>query len=201
MPMPPSTPTPHPSPVTDGFKWVDPLPLGHATCFRIESSSTLDFDELASRLGGTEDVKHRLQNWGWRMSANRIFACDTAPEGEAGWIDMSLHLFGSAAAAEEAVDYFADVRAEGSSLVTATPPEIGDYATALSGPTSNGNELTLYVSQGPLLVRVTGVSPSGIPFMNVLAVAQAVLDANQGDTQASGCASKFCGGSDGGAVG
>ena len=52
---------------------------------------------------------------------------------------------------------------------------MGDYATVLSGPTSNGKEFTLYVSQGPLLIRVTGVSPSGIPFINVLTVAQSIL--------------------------
>ena len=31
------------------------------------------------------------------------------------------------------------------------------------------------MSQGPLLLRVTGVSPSGIPFINVLTVAQSIL--------------------------
>lgn len=155
------------------------LPLDHATCFRTEVDAEFTFDDLAARLGGTEDVRLRLHDWGWRASANRIFACDAPPDGEAGWIDISVHLFGTSAAAQQAVDYFAAVRAEGTWLVSASPPAIGDHSAVLSGPTSNGKEFTLYASQGPLLIRVTGVSPSGIPFMNVLAVAQSVLDAQQ----------------------
>ena len=50
-------------------------------------------------------------------------------------------------------------------------------------PPSNGKEFTIYASQGPLLVRVTGVSPSGIPFINVLTVTQAVLAAQQEQPQ------------------
>jgi uncharacterized protein len=151
------------------------LPLKHAACFRIDNDRVLTFDELAANLGGTQDARARLQAWGWQASANRRFACDTPPDGDAGSIDISLHLFGDAASAQQAVDYFAAVRAEGSTLISADPPAIGDYATVLSGPTSNGKEFTLYMSQGPLLVRVTGVSTSGIPFINVLNVAQSIL--------------------------
>ncbi len=58
---------------------------------------------------------------------------------------------------------YTDVRADGTLLVGATPPAIGDYAVALSGPATNGKEVTLYVSSGPLLIRVTGVSPEWHP--------------------------------------
>ena len=47
------------------------------------------------------------------------------------------------------------------------------------GEPFNGKEFTIYASQGPLLIRVTGVSPSGIPFGNVMDVTQAVLAAQQ----------------------
>ena len=63
--------------------------------------------------------------------------------------------------------------------MAATPPAIGDHAAVLSGPATNGKEFTLYVSEGPLVLRVTGVSPSGIPFINVLSVAQAILATRQ----------------------
>ena len=151
------------------------LPLEHAGCFRIENDRVLTFEDLVANFGGSEEARRRLQSWGWQASANRTFACDTPPEGEAGWIDMSLHLFADAASAQQAVDYFAAVRAEGSTLIAAAPPDIGDHAAVLSGPATNGKEFTLYVSQGPLLMRVTGVSPSGIPFINVLTVAQSIL--------------------------
>jgi hypothetical protein len=153
----------------------DTMPLNHAACFRSEGDSVLTFDELAANLGGTDDARHHLQHWGWQASANRTFACDTPPEGEASSIDISLHLFADAASAQQAVDYFAGVRAEGAPLIAAAPPPIGDHAAVLSGPTTNGKEFTLYVSRGPLLIRVTGVSSSGIPFNNVLTVAQSLL--------------------------
>ena len=59
------------------------------------------------------------------------------------------------------------------------PPPIGEHGASLAGPASNGKEFTIYVSQGPLLIRVTGVSQTGIPYSNVLTVAQSVLAAQQ----------------------
>jgi predicted metalloprotease len=151
------------------------LPLAHAPCFRIESDELLSFEQLVARLGGTDEARSRLQDWGWQGSARRTFACDNPPFGEAGWIDVSLHRFAAAGAARQAVDYFAAVRAEGTSLAFEAPPPVGDYAVALTGPASNGTEYTLYASGGPVLVRVTGVSPSGKPVANVETVAQATL--------------------------
>jgi hypothetical protein len=160
------------------------LPLDHANCFGIVDDGTLSFEQLLGRFSGVPDAETRLETWAWHASAFRQFGCDGPPDGEAGWIDISVHLFGDPLAAQEAVDYFAAVRAEGGPLVSVAPPTIGDHAAALAGPASNGKEFTIYASQGPLLVRVTGVSPSGIPFINVLTVTQAVLAAQQGQPQA-----------------
>jgi predicted metalloprotease len=157
--------------------------LDHADCFGIVDDGTLTFEQLLGRFSGVPDAETRLQTWAWQASAFRQFGCEGPPEGEAGWIDVSLHLFGDSLAAQEAVDYFAATRAEGGPLFPVEPPAIGDHAAALSGPASNGKEFTIYASQGPLLVRVTGVSPSGIPFINVLTVTQAVLAAQQGQPQ------------------
>jgi S1-C subfamily serine protease len=162
-----------------GVSMPQMLPIAHSTCFRIEQDTSLSFDDLLERLGGTDDAKRRIQEWGWQTSTNRIFACDSPPDGEAGWIDISLHVFGDPAAAQEAVDYFAAIRAEGTSLTPGPPPPLGEHAVALAGPASNGSEFTIYASQGPVLLRVTGVSPSGIPFSNVLTVAPSILAGQQ----------------------
>jgi hypothetical protein len=159
------------------------LSLDHANCFGIVDDGTLSFEQLLGRFSGVPDAETHLQTWAWQASAFRQFGCDGPPDGEAGWIDISLHLFGDPPAAQEAVDYFAAVRAEGGPLVPVAPPAIGDHAAALAGPASNGKEFTIYASQGPLLVRVTGVSPSGIPFINVLTVTQSVLAPQQGPPQ------------------
>lgn len=168
---------PPPPPLLDDITAYLPaaLPLDHASCFHTERDGTLTFDEIADRLGGTTEARTHLQNWGWQASGFRTFSCGGPPLGEAGWLDIGVHRFASPAAAQQAVDYFAAVRAEGTSLDAVPPPPIGDYQTALRGPAVNGTEYTLYASRGPLLIRVTAVSPSGTPAANVEAVAQGIV--------------------------
>jgi hypothetical protein len=48
---------------------------------------------------------------------------------------------------------------------------------ALTGPVANGTEASIYAASGPLLVRVTGVSPSGNPSADAEAVLEHVLAA------------------------
>lgn len=186
-PVPPATLTPTPIPQT-----VEPTPelqisqellnrlpsrppLDHGSCFGIVDDGTEDLGQVLQRFSGISDAANRLQSLGWQGSAFRQFGCDNPPEGEAGWIDISVHRFVDAASAREAVDYFTAVRLDGSLHILGASPGIGDYSTAMSGPAVNGKDFTLYASQGPILLRVTGVSPSGIPFINVLTVANAVL--------------------------
>jgi len=153
------------------------LPLAHAACFRIEDDGAYTFDELTNRLGGTDDAATQLDEWGWQASSYRIFACDNPPKGEVGRVEINVHRFRDAISAQQAVEYFAAIRADGTLLIPGPTPPFGDYGVSLAGPTTNGSEVTIYASQGATLVRVTGVSRSGIPFMNVLAVTQAVLAA------------------------
>jgi S1-C subfamily serine protease len=196
-PVPPATLTPSPIPPTVeptpelwiGQELLDQLPirppLDHASCFGTVDEGPEDFAQVLSRFSGMPDAADRLQGWGWQGSAFRQFGCDGPPEGEAGWIDISVHLFADSTSAQEAVDFFTAVRLDGSPYIQGASPGIGDYSTAMAGPAVNGKDFTIYASQGPYLVRVTGVSPSGIPFMNVLAVANAVLADDGGVPQTS----------------
>jgi predicted metalloprotease len=155
-------------------------PLDHAACFGVVDDGTEDFEQLLNRFSGIPDAVNLLEEWGWQATAFRQFGCDGPPDGDAGWIDISAHLFADATSAQQAVDYFTAVRLDGSPYVQGVSPGIGDYSTAMAGPAVNGKDFTIYASQGPYLVRVTGVSPSGTPFMNVLTVAQTVLADIQG---------------------
>jgi hypothetical protein len=162
------------------------LSLDHASCFHVVDGGPLNFSQLLDRFTGFPDAGTRLQDWGWQVSAYRQFGCDDPPDGDAGWIDISVHGFSSPASAQEAADYFAAARMDGTSLRRADGSGVGEYSVALTGPASNGTEFTLYATRGAWLVRVTGVSPSGIPFMNVRAVAVDVLAAQgQGSTSSS----------------
>jgi hypothetical protein len=106
----------------------------------------------------------------------RQFACKP-PAGRVGWVDISVHRFPDAAAAAEAVTYFAASRADSMDLQPVPPPTLGESRAALAGPAVNGTEYSLYLSGGPLLYAVTGVAPdSGSdPRADVEAIATALL--------------------------
>ena len=153
------------------------LPLVQADCFRIGRDQVLTLDELSRRYANPAEAARRLQEWGWQGTAYREFMCDNPPPGAAGWIDVSVHRFGSAEAAQEALDYSADARIAATGLQPAPATSIGDRTAAMIGPASNGDEYTLYASAGPVMVRVTGISPSAAPISDVTAVMQAIVSA------------------------
>jgi hypothetical protein len=150
------------------------IPVPHADCFRIENSGGRTFDEAAASLGGTDYVRSLLQNWGWQMNAYRIWACDGPPEGHAGWIEVSVHVFGSSSAAQQAVDFYATQRMGATNTYYVAAPDVGDYEVAIQGPTTNGTEFTIYSSHGPMMMRATGVSPNGVPVDDVTAVSKEI---------------------------
>ncbi|MFT4038272.1 MAG: neutral zinc metallopeptidase [Thermomicrobiales bacterium] len=163
------------------------LPLAHARCFSQVGGDTVSWSELLERFSGVAGAAERLQGWGWQASAYRQFGCDGPPSGEAGWIEITVHGFGSATAAREAADFFAAARLDGAPLRYAEAPAVGDYAVALTGAATNGTEFTIYASDGPWLVRVTGVSPyGGAPAVDVRDVVAEVLAAQKTGGSTSG---------------
>lgn len=178
-PIPP-TPTPTPNVDRPPPPAQDLLPaapaLAHAGCFFLFDEAVIDFPGLVARFADVPDASTRLSALGWRDGAFRQFGCDGPPPGTAGWIDVSVHVFGDDASAQAAVPYFAAARIAGTTLRYADTPMLGDATTAVTGPASNGWEYTLYASEGPVLVRVTGVAPAGDPAANVAAVTADVLE-------------------------
>jgi S1-C subfamily serine protease len=176
-PLPTSTPAPSDTPLPALLPST--LPLSHAACFRIGQEGAYTSNELAGRFTNSAEAAELLQTWGMQASVFRAFSCDGPPPGGAGYLYIGLHRFGSAAAAREATDYFAIEYAADTGLPYTPPPPIGDYAVAIGGPGFNGDDFTLYTSSGSLLLRITGVSPSGSPAADVETVARAILDAAQ----------------------
>ncbi len=174
----PLTPTPTPigHDIQDASAYLPTSPaLAHANCFFLYDEADLDFPAAVSRFTDTPDAQSRLSALGWRDGAFRQFGCDGPPSGTAGWIDVSVHIFADAPAAQAAVPYFAAARIAGTTLRYADAPLLGDATTAVTGPASNGWEYTIYASEGPVLVRVTGVAPAGDPKTDVAAVTADVL--------------------------
>jgi predicted metalloprotease len=152
----------------------DALPLEYASCFRVDGEGGYSFDQTVVNLGETADARRRMEIWGWQSNEYRQFGCDTPPTGHAGWVEISLHHFNSAQSAQQAADYFAAQRIADTPLTYTSPPFVGDYAVAVSGPSGNGTEYTAYIASGSTLLRVTGVAPVGIPQDDVLVIAESL---------------------------
>lgn len=157
------------------------LPIPRPGCFRPQGGGLLEFDELTRRFTKSNEAKSKLAAWGWTASAVREFVCASAAVDEVNWFEIGVHRFGTASDAHEAADYFAAVRAEAYGLKISGEAGIGSHAVSLSGAAPDGQEFTLYVSQGAWLVRVTGVSEWGNPESDVIAVAQGLLAAQPAD--------------------
>ena len=128
----------------------------------LESEGALTADAMPLTFPVPAEARDRLANWEWQENAYRSFvAAGGRPPGAPSAVEISLHRFASDGGAAAAMPYFAEARAEarGLSLVPSesTPPA----ETAVIGKVAEGNEATLYVRLGNVLVRVTVVVPDG----------------------------------------
>jgi hypothetical protein len=131
---------------------------------------------MVARFPGIPDAAMQLEALGWRAGAHRQFHCDPVPAAGVNWLDLSIHLFGDDQSAAAAVPFFAYARTVGTQLSPAFAPRFGDSTAALSGPSENGTEYTLYLSSGPLLFRVSAVATNDDPQPLVEMVMRALVD-------------------------
>lgn len=134
-------------------------------------------DEVAATFRDPADAADRLAAWGWRENAHRTFGAasrDALRSGAAASVEVSLHRFGSAEAAAEAMAYFAATRADALGLRLVPVGNVGDQTLAVSGPVDAGTETTVYARLGEVVARVSAVAPAGDPIGDAVAVARAV---------------------------
>ncbi|MFN8592538.1 MAG: hypothetical protein U0031_13855 [Thermomicrobiales bacterium] len=145
-------------------------------CSRVSDEDEQALPAAMDRFDGIPDAARTLAAMGWAGGISRQFGCDTRQPNAVGWVNIGVHQFSSAEAAAKAVHVFAKSRGFVADLHSVTPPTLGDSAAALAGPAVNGEEYSLYLSDGPLLYRITGVSPSGDPQADVTRIAETLLD-------------------------
>ena len=124
---------------------------------------------------GPEAMDPGLGQFGWTSGEFRVFASDNPPPGAAGWVEIHRLHFGSVAGASQALAFLAQGRMAANGLAPLGPAGIGDESAAMSGPAYNGTEYTVYVRSGADLLRVTGISPSGVPSQDVISAALQAL--------------------------
>lgn len=165
---------------TSGGLLPEALPVDRAGCVPVEDAEALDVAAFSERYDGLPEAAATLAAMGWREGGYRQFGCAAPPRDGVGWVTLGVLRFADAAAAAEAAAVFAKSRAQVTRLRPAPASALGESAAALAGPTVNGTEYTLYVSDGPLLYRVTGVAPEGDPRGEVEAIAAALASADLG---------------------
>jgi hypothetical protein len=156
------------------------LPVTRAGCAAVEDAEALDIPAFSERYDGLPDAATTLSAMGWLDGAYRRFACEAPPPGGVGWVTLGVLRFADERAAAEAVGLLAKSRAQVAPLRPAAAVPLAGNAAALAGAAVNGTEYTLYLSDGPLLYRVTGVAPAGNPQSDVEAIAAALIAANTG---------------------
>lgn len=140
-------------------------------------------DDVASGFQDPDAAAEQFVEWGWQRNVVRAFHLPENVEGDPNEIDgiyMSVHEFGSPEAAAAALDYSFDVHAAGSELDEVPVAEMGEYSRSLYGRLSYGHEVTLYVQQGNVLIRLSAASPEGDPRDEAIQLMQTVLGSGPG---------------------
>ena len=116
--------------------------------------------------------------WGWQGNAVTSFALPSGQEAQSGQINgvyVSIHQFGSPDAAREALDFSLTEQAAGTALQEISTRPLGEYTRTLYGPMDYGNETTVLVQQGDLLIRVSAAMLDGDPTAQTLLVTEIIV--------------------------
>jgi len=139
--------------------------------FRLEEEGGRTLDEIADGFPDRAEAARLLREWGWQENAYTHYASDNPPRNAVGWVEISLHRFATADGAAAALPYYARARWSGTQLRPIDLGLFGDQSAAVMGPAFNGQELTIYARRGNVLIRATGIAPTGDPTGDVIEVA------------------------------
>ncbi len=160
---------------------VDLLPTaGDISADLVQSEDrSRTLSEQASMFANAGEMTQLLTDWGWQENVFRVYQ-STIPTGSgapSATIDVSLTRFASPDGAAAALPAFLEDRAAvlGESEVQ-RPLQLGNETRALTGQTEQGDDVTLYVRQGNLLLRVSVTTLQGTPIAPER-IAQGILTA------------------------
>ena len=141
--------------------------------FVVVDNRTRTLAEQATGFANADEAARLLAGWEWQENVFRVFqTAESTPTGAPlATLDISLTRFANAEGAALALPYFLSDRAavlaqdEVKSQNLISRP-IGDETRVLSGPVEGGDDTTLYVRTGALLLRLSLTSTSGAPAMS-----------------------------------
>lgn len=144
-----------------------------------DEASLTTIEEVVGGFSDPEDAAAKLETWGWVENASRTFGLSdgaAAPESGLTFLYVSVHQFGSAEAAQEALTYFADDLTAASSLDPAETDEVGEMSRGLVQTNEDGTAVgALYVQQGSFLLRIGTFAAQDQPLGIAVEEAQTIL--------------------------
>jgi hypothetical protein len=151
--------------------------------FAVVDNRTRTLTEQATGFANADEAARLLAGWDWQENVFQVFqTAETTPAGApVATLDISLTRFANAEGAALALPYFLRDRAavlaqhEVKSQNLNLQP-IGDEMRVLSGPVEGGDDTTLYVRTGALLLRLSLTTNSGAPAISAEQIAQGIVD-------------------------
>jgi hypothetical protein len=141
----------------------------------LESEGALTAEAMPLTFPAPAEAAERLASWGWQENAYRSFVASGERAGAQSQVEISLHRFVSESGAASALPYFAEARAEARGLSLVPVESMPPGEAAVVGQGAEGNEATLYVRLGNVLLRVTAVVPDGSAEYMARQIANAVV--------------------------
>jgi hypothetical protein len=139
--------------------------------------------EQASGFANADEAARQLVGWDWQENVFQVFqtVASTPTGAPLATLDISLTRFANAEGAALALPYFLRDRAavlaqDEVKSQYLSPRPIGDETRVLSGPVEGGDDTTLYVRTGALLLRLSLTTTSGAPGMSPQQIAQGIVD-------------------------
>jgi hypothetical protein len=151
--------------------------------FVVVDNRTRTLAEQATGFANADEAARLLAGWDWQENVFRVFqTAESTPAGAPqATLDISLTRFANAEGVTRALPYFLSDRAAVLAQYEVksqnlTPQSIGDEMRVLSGPVEGGDNTTLYVRTGALLLRLSLTAASGAPAMSPETIAQEIVD-------------------------
>ncbi len=131
-----------------------------------------------------DEATSMLVEWGWERNVIRAFHTPDDAESDPEEIDgiyISVHEFESSDAAAEALDYSVDIHLADTNLAERDQDELGETSRVLFGEQPYGDEITLYVQEDDVLIRLSASSPEGDPTEEAIALMEWMIEQAETD--------------------
>lgn len=160
------TPAATPAPAPDSIASLLPTEAEVPEGLVVTQDGERTLDDVLSGFPARDEAAAHFEEWGWQGNVVRAFHVEGTPDDPEGvdGIYVSIHRFGSPGSAAEALDFIVDVHEFQDTKVTEQGHDtLGDASRVLWGEQSYGSEVTLYVQQGDVVIRLSANSPEGDP--------------------------------------